>query len=92
MPTMPTTKARYLIKFDRIGRRRTPPDLNTEATSADDLAAKIHRYARKFMLSRDIHVHVELDEKGDGKGHITAGVQSGGTFTVETITEEPTPS
>jgi hypothetical protein len=72
----------YQVVFERIGRHRPGPLILT-ATTADDMAAQIHKYADRYTLSADILVCVEPPEPGRSVagGWISAGGRSAGTFT-----------
>lgn len=69
----------YRISFDRVGRNHNVPDLLTECTHPDDIADQVWHLARNLCGSRDLAVSVDLEEM---KGHIFAGVQSAGKFTI----------
>jgi hypothetical protein len=71
----------YRIKFERIGRNHSVADLVTSAGSLEDLAEKIHGYARPFVLSR--HYAVELNVVDDeGEGCIICGMRPAGDFSI----------
>lgn len=77
----------YTVTFDRIGRNHGVAPLEvvlTESqrlTPADELAERVHRYARKFLTSREVEVSVDLDTL---EGVIVVGgFRPAGTFTVK---------
>lgn len=70
----------YTVTFDRIGRNRAVPPLETASADADHLAEQIYVYARPYLLSSNVDVHVDLTV---GKGSIFCGFNNGGTFTIE---------
>ena len=79
---------------DRIGRRRDVPPLTVNVgpapltdADADDVAEALHKYAGKYLMSRDYEVAVDLDEHGHGKAWI-----GGGRFGFATITPAPLPA
>jgi hypothetical protein len=72
----------YRVVFDRIGRTHNPPPLVVEAAGPDHLADLIYRYARPFLGSEDVEVHVAPNP---GKGLIHCGIRTGGRFTVELV-------
>ncbi|MEU0941169.1 hypothetical protein [Embleya sp. NPDC005971] len=82
----------YEIAFTRIGRyggrsgSPAPVPLTTAARTADELAANVHRYALRYLGSRDVEVNVDLEAM---TGWITVGFGSAGEFTITAI-EEPT--
>lgn len=73
------TLPQYRIIFDRIGRNHGVEPLVTKAADADDLADKVHRFARKHLRSRDYDVDLNMDK---GEGFITCGMHCGGRFTI----------
>lgn len=79
---------RYIVTFDRIGRNHIvePLILDTRAPFHDKaiISNEIHRYARKFLTSRDTDVSLEL-VGGKGNGTVHAGAQAAGSFTIETV-------
>lgn len=70
---------KYTINFDRIGRQRNIDPLTVDADNADDLAAKVYRFARPRLASRDVEVFCDL---ATGHGWITVGFHNGGSFTI----------
>lgn len=68
----------YLIKFERVGRRRDVPEVVYNAKDADDLAKQIHKYVRKFLASSWYEVTVNLET-------MTGSIDFGrfGNFTIE---------
>ncbi|MDM4721124.1 hypothetical protein QTQ03_25470 [Micromonospora sp. WMMA1363] len=75
-----TSMTHYRIVFDRIGRTRDVPPLDAHAVDADHLAEQIYRYARRFLISKDVEVWVGMDHM---RGGITCGFSNGGSFTIE---------
>ena len=73
---------KYIVEFERIGRKKNVPTLSTKAIDADDLAEKIWRYARPHLMSRDIEVFVD---ENIGGGHILCGMRNGGKFSITEI-------
>jgi hypothetical protein len=69
----------YTVTFRRVGRNHDVAPLTTEAGDADQLAEQIHRHARPHLRSRDIEVHVDLEQM---RGQILAGFNNGGDFTI----------
>jgi hypothetical protein len=69
----------YVATFDRIGRNHDVPAFPGKAPTDDGdmMAYEIHRYARRFLSSRDYEVLVYTD----GTGAILAGGRDAGTFT-----------
>lgn len=85
----------YRITFARIGRKHNVPSMALTATEGPDVAQVIARevfdVARQYLISSDVNVEVELGDEpaSGGKGWITAGFQTVGTFTVTpTLTTE----
>ncbi len=72
----------YTATFDRIGRHHDIQSLEVTG-DADQIAETVYRYARKFLGSRDVDVHVDLEEM---HGHIYCGFHTGGTFTLAAAT------
>lgn len=72
---------RYLITFERIGRKHDVAPLEVVADDADALAEAIYRYARPNLGSRDVEVVVDLDKN---RGSILCGFHSGGRFILAT--------
>jgi hypothetical protein len=78
------------VRFDdnHIGRRHNVEPLRTSMTAADSLAGKIHRYASRYLGSRDVDVHLDID----ADTHIgTGSVYVGGFRCVATFTIAPVP-
>jgi hypothetical protein len=84
--TMPTVTAtipqapleRLYVVQPTMSRRGRVPELSVNAADAVSLCAQVHRYVRKFLISSDFEVTVDLEA---GKGWIGGG--RFGTFTVE---------
>jgi len=70
----------FTVRFDRIGRNHNVKPLIVEARNADDLENKILRYARKWLVSRDVDIEFDPDKNN---GFIVCGFHDGGSFTVE---------
>ena len=70
-------------KFDRIGRNRAVPPLTIAAKDPDEIAKAIYRYARRYVMSRDVEVTVNGDGDTPTGGTIFCGCQVGGSFTLE---------
>lgn len=81
---------RYLVTFERIGRRggrdgSTPPaPLTVEATDGEHLAMHVLTYARPFLASRAVEVCIDLEK---GTGFLLAGFHTAGEFAVEQLPE-----
>lgn len=78
----------YLATFERIGRNHAvhPLHILVKHGDFDAIAQCVYKYARKFLMSRDVEVVIE----GDGMdaptgGTIFCGCQVGGTFTLEEL-------
>lgn len=69
----------YVCTFERIGRTHTVPPLVVDDGDADEIAFHVYNYARKYLLSRDVEVVVNLAEL---RGTIYAGMHLGGSFTL----------
>jgi hypothetical protein len=86
----------YVVTFTdgRIGRRRHVEPLTVTVVEDDDRAQDIARhvyfYARPKLISSELNVAIEMDDKipGTGKGWITAGFNTAGEFTIAPATEE----
>jgi hypothetical protein len=62
----------YRCEFeDGVGRRRDVRPLELTASDADDLAEQVHGAVERFLVSRLVEVHVDLEE---GKGWVYAGL------------------
>lgn len=74
------TPASYVVHFARIGRNhQVAPLLTGPVDGPSHLAELIYRHARPHLVSNDIEVIADLPE---GKGHILAGFNNGGSFTI----------
>lgn len=80
--TAPTT---FRVIFDRIGRDHDVAPLLADARDATDLAEHIHRYARPYLVSRDVEVFTDLQKMS---GSILCGLNNGGTFRIERVASE----
>jgi len=86
-------QALYRVTYERVGRRggrngsTPPPPLTVWAMSADDLAEQVHRDIRQYLLSQDSDVAVDLEQM---RGQIFAGMNNGGTFTIEQLASSET--
>ncbi|MFG3660295.1 hypothetical protein [Streptomyces sp. NPDC047706] len=82
------TQTLYKVVYERVGRRGgrdgspPPAPLTVWATSADSLAAHIHKDTRRYLTSRETEVVVDLEEL---KGYILAGFNNGGGFRLEVV-------
>jgi len=78
----------YRVTYERVGRRGgqngppPPPALTVWALTADALAREIRTDVRRYLASKDIEVHVDLET---GRGSIQAGWNNGGDFTIERV-------
>lgn len=73
----------YVVSFERIGRNHEVPELTVTASSPDDLADRIHKYAKRYLASAYFDVDVLSDDGGQtGKVSIELGRFGGGTFRV----------
>lgn len=77
---------RYCVTFTRIGRNHNVLPLVAAADDADQLADLIYRYAFPRLRSQDVDVVVDLDAM---RGDILCGFQSGGSFTIEALADQP---
>lgn len=89
MATAPgTTQTLYKVVYERVGRRGgrdgspPPAPLTVWALDADGLAGHIHRDVRRYLASRETEVVVDLEKM---TGFILAGINNGGSFTVEAL-------
>jgi len=73
----------YVIKFDRIGRKRDVEPLTATVAGEADLCRAIRTYARPHLLSRDFDVMIDEDSN---RGWIACGMHSGGDFTFSPTT------
>jgi hypothetical protein len=81
---LPAGAVSYQVIFDRIGRNHDVEPLLVVDDDFDQLAAAIHRHARRFLGSRTVGVSLSLDDAGHGGGVIICGVvHCGGRFRVE---------
>jgi hypothetical protein len=74
----------YRVTFEdgRIGRRRDINPVIVNATDADELAEAVFRYAKPFLMSRDVEVSADLEAMS---GTIYCGLHIGGKYTIETV-------
>lgn len=74
----------YVVAFEgrRVGRHHGVDALWIADTGqgAQELAEQIHREVRRFLVSADYDVIVDLDRDGTGKG--TIGLGRYGTFSI----------
>lgn len=71
----------YRVTFERIGRNHNVPPTTVEANDPDELAERVYRYARQYLLSRDFDVDVLSEDDGHtGKVAIGWGRFGAGTF------------
>lgn len=73
----------YRVVSKRIGRGVEP--LLVQVEDADKLVQRVYDNARPQLLSRDVEVVVNLSER---RGAIFAGMNNGGSFTVERVSAE----
>jgi hypothetical protein len=85
----------YRLTFEKIGRNHNVPSIAVAAREDDDraqvIAREAFRVARGYLMSADVNVSVEMTDEvpGTGRGWITAGFQTVGTFTITpTLTTE----
>jgi hypothetical protein len=84
------------VTFDdgRIGRERDVAPLLVPVVEDDEraqaLARHVYFYARPKLISGELNVAIEMDDKipGTGKGWITAGFNTAARFTIAPATEE----
>lgn len=82
--------SRYLVTFERVGRRggrdgSTPPaPLTVDAADGEHLAVHVLAYVRPFLASRGLDVVIDLEK---GTGFLLAGFHTAGEFTVEELPE-----
>ncbi len=76
----------YEVTFDRIGRTRGLAPLTVSGDSEQELAAAIHKFAKRYLVSSDTDVEVMLrEDKLNGLGYITAGFRDAGTFMMRQV-------
>jgi len=81
-------QALYKVVYERVGRRGgrdgspAPAPLTVWAMSADSLAEHIAKDTRRYLMSRETEVVVDLENM---RGHIFAGFQTAGTFQLEEL-------
>lgn len=78
--TTKTAHPMFIAEFDRIGRNHHVPPLRgtTPVDDGDGMAGEIHRYASRYLSSREVDVEVYAN----GTGEITVGgFRSAGRFT-----------
>jgi hypothetical protein len=79
-------KRDLIVEFDRVGRNHHVPALVMPwSDDAEILAAQIWKHIKGLLVSREVLVDVELADAslpgGEiGRGWISAGVHSAGTF------------
>lgn len=71
---------RYIIEFERVGRRRDVEPLYVLALNQAELCHAIRNHVRPHIRSRDFDVMI--DEDGC-EGWIACGMHSGGEFTIQ---------
>jgi hypothetical protein len=82
------TQTLYKVVYGRIGRRGgrdgspAPAPLTVWATSADSLAEHIAKDTRRYLLSRETEVIVDLEKM---TGFIVAGFNNAGSFAIEAL-------
>ncbi|MDH2424831.1 hypothetical protein [Sphaerisporangium sp. TRM90804] len=75
-------QAQYRVTYDRVGRRRDIPPLVVVAAGADHLSDLVWNDVRKYVLSEDLDVVVDLEAM---TGSILCGFSLGGRFTIEVL-------
>lgn len=80
-------EAHYRVTFERIGRTHDVAPLDATVTAPDEdhatrLAEAVYRYARRFLVSSEVDVHVDLN---DNTVMIFCGFHTGGKGTVEVV-------
>jgi len=78
---------RYEVTFDRIGRNHAEHRIEVRG-DPDMIAEAVFHYARKFLISQDVQVSVDLEE---GTVHVFAGMQTGASGLVRVIPDEVQP-
>ena len=73
---------RVTVHFDRIGRTHDVTPLAVDSGDADAIAEQVERYARRFLMSHDVVVSVDME---DLRGNIFCGFHVGGTFTIKPL-------
>lgn len=82
------TQTLYKVVYERVGRRGgrdgspPPAPFNVWTTSADSLAEAIAKDSRRYLVSRESEVVVDLENL---RGFIFAGLRTAGTFTLEAL-------
>lgn len=71
----------YLVKFDRIGRNKSPSELYVD-TDNGFIEDQILDHVLPHLRSDDIAVSIKDDMSG---GFIACGMRSGGTFSISEI-------
>lgn len=80
----PRPAAAWRVSFSRVGRHRHVDDLVViadEDVALERTVEEISRYVRRFLASSVYDVEVQLEAHDQGRGWITCGFHSGGTFT-----------
>jgi len=73
----------YRVTFERIGRNHdVEPMTFEEVDDADELAALVFQRSRRYLLSREVDVVVDLEEM---TGRIYTGFRPAGSFTIEEV-------
>lgn len=69
---------RYVVTFERIGRRRDLPPITVEGADGDEIAEAVWRFANRHLGSKMFDVYVDLEAM---RGTIEQG--RFGAFTLE---------
>lgn len=79
----------YIVKFDRVGRRRgVEPMTFEDVEHPDELAALIYERVRPMLASREVEVFVNLIQL---TGRIVVGgMRAAGDFTIKAVNREVT--
>lgn len=82
------TQTKYRVTYDRVGRHggrdgsKPPAPLTVWAVTAEGLEEHIYKDVRPYLASRGVEVVVDLDAM---RGSIFAGMNNGGSFTLEAL-------
>lgn len=82
------TQTQFRVTYERVGRhggrsgRPAPAPLECWAIGPDGLAERIAKDVRPYVASREVEVHVDLEQM---TGFIFTGFNNGGSFTIEQL-------